>query len=166
MKHFSEAELLETYYMQPGQSMPVMMHLADCSDCAGRYARLERKIREAATCDVEKPDAFWLQQRLSIMRKVATRPMQLTRAGRAFAMAAAAAIAFVLGGFFVYKTVEPGLAVPPLAIATQQPATAGAAPTDDLQVAGDPWQSEELEDFRGVVEWESWVESNNGDNPL
>jgi hypothetical protein len=164
MKHFSEAELLETYYMQPGQSMPVMMHLADCSDCAARYARLERKIREAATCDVDKPDTFWLQQRLSIMRRIATRPMQLTRAGRAFAMAAAASIAFVLGGFFVYTTVEPGLEEPPVVITAQQPAPAPAA--DDLQVAGDPWQSEELEEFRGVVEWESWVESRNGDNSL
>ena len=44
-KHFSEAELLETYYTQPGESMPVMMHLASCSDCAARYERLERKLR-------------------------------------------------------------------------------------------------------------------------
>ena len=27
MKHYSEADLLETYYTQPGQSMPVMMRI-------------------------------------------------------------------------------------------------------------------------------------------
>ena len=151
--------------MQPGQSMPVMMHLAECSECAARYARLERKLREAASCEVEKPDTFWMQQRLSIMRKVAARPMQLTRAGRAFALAAAAAIAFVLGGLVVYKTLDPAIESGPVAtISTQQ-----ASPTpvvEELQVAGDPWQSEELEDFRSVVEWESWVEPRNGDNSL
>ena len=49
-KHYSEADLLETYYMQPGQSLPVMMHLAECNDCAARYERLEHKLREAASC--------------------------------------------------------------------------------------------------------------------
>ena len=49
MKHFSEADLLETYYTEPGQSMPVMMHLAECKECAARYARLDRKLREAGS---------------------------------------------------------------------------------------------------------------------
>lgn len=163
-RHFSEAELLETYYMQPGQSMPVMMHLAGCSDCAARYARLERKLREAAACDTEKPDAFWIQQRLSIMRKVAARPMQLTRAGRAFALAAAASIAFVLGGLVVYKTLDTPVETGPAIVVRQQPSPAPVA--EDLRVASDPWQSEELEDLRGVVEWESWVEPGTGDNSL
>src|SRR6266487_4432284 len=48
--HFSEADLLETYYLQPGESMPVMMHLAVCDECAAKYERLERKLREAAAC--------------------------------------------------------------------------------------------------------------------
>ena len=45
MKHYSEADLLETYYTQPGESMPVMMHLAGCHDCAARYQRLAQKLR-------------------------------------------------------------------------------------------------------------------------
>ena len=49
-EHYSEADLLETYYMQPGASMPVMMHLAGCADCAARYERLEKKVRGLAAC--------------------------------------------------------------------------------------------------------------------
>ena len=67
-KHYSEAELLETYYTQPGESMPVMMHLASCTDCAARYERLERKLRNLASCAVdEKPQTFWTRQRMLIM---------------------------------------------------------------------------------------------------
>src|SRR6185295_4942814 len=65
--HYTEADLLETYYTQPGESMPVMMHLAQCSECAARYERLERKLRDAASCDVERPDTFWSRQRHLIM---------------------------------------------------------------------------------------------------
>ena len=68
-RHYSEADLLETYYTQPGESMPVMMHLASCRDCSARYERLERKLREAAVCHPEsKPETFWTWQRMSIWR--------------------------------------------------------------------------------------------------
>src|SRR5258708_13038095 len=72
-KHYSEADLLETYYMQPGQSMPVMMHLAECSDCAARYERLEHKLREAASCHTDRPETFWSRQRRTIMRSIGVR---------------------------------------------------------------------------------------------
>ena len=48
IKHYSEAELLETYYMMPEQSAPVMQHLAQCDECIARYNRLEQKLRAAA----------------------------------------------------------------------------------------------------------------------
>ena len=38
-KHYSEAELLETYYMKPDQFAPVMMHLRTCEPCIARYNR-------------------------------------------------------------------------------------------------------------------------------
>jgi hypothetical protein len=44
-RHYTEAELLETYYTQPGASLPVMMHLADCPPCAQRYETLDKKMR-------------------------------------------------------------------------------------------------------------------------
>lgn len=159
-KHFSEADLLETYYMQPGQSMPVMMHLASCPDCAARYERLERKLREAATCAPEKHDTFWLRQRISIMRKIDARKQ--APVGIRFARAAAAAaLAFLLGGMVVYNTVdtEPA-APPPIARKAAPPATTATHATQtttDVLLSNDPWQSEELKDFQEVVQWESWV---------
>ena len=58
-QHFTEADLLETYYTQPGESMPVMMHLADCAECAARYERLDRKMRSLTACAHDKPESFW-----------------------------------------------------------------------------------------------------------
>ncbi|HKO55157.1 MAG TPA: hypothetical protein VJ276_04720 [Thermoanaerobaculia bacterium] len=149
--HYTEADLLETYYMQPGDSMPVMMHLADCTACAAKYDRLDKKLREAAACDAhEQPETFWARQRLSIMRRVAdgSRWAPVLRTAR---IAAAAALAFFLGGAVVYKSLEPALQPSPVAIHQVRP----AAPEEQTAVH-DPWQSDELKDFHGVVDWETW----------
>src|SRR3954465_2181738 len=107
MKHYSEADLLETYYTQPGESMPVMMHLSSCPDCAARYERLERKLREAAVCSTEKPATFWTRQRLQIMRRVDAYNAQANTTARTLRVAAAAVLAFFLGGAVVYETAKP-----------------------------------------------------------
>ena len=156
-KHYSEADLLETYYTRPGASMPVMMHLADCAECAARYERLEKKLREAAACDTTKPETFWTRQRISVMRKIEAQRNTGSPWKRTLRMAAAAAFAFVLGGTVVYQSTR----TVPTVVVTASPAPAA--------VNEDPWQSEELKDFHSVVEWESWVEPNaqkNGDNSL
>ena len=158
MKHFSEADLLETYYTQPGDSMPVMMHLADCSECAARYERLERKLREAAACHTEKPATFWTRQRLQIMRRVDAQNAHAISARRTLRVAAAAILSFFLGGALVYETVKPAHQPAPMvkvAPVVAQPASALSAA--DIH---DAWQSEELQDFHNVVEWESWVADN------
>lgn len=166
-KHFSEADLLETYYTQPGESMPVMMHLASCDACAARYDKLDRKLREVASCHTERPETFWSRQRLSIMKNVqrgtSSPAVQLWRA------AAAAALAFLLGGTLVYNLTQIGGAR-----ATSQAASAVAAPLmpsddEDFSTPADPWQTEELQDFQPVVQWESWVaetKSARGDKSL
>jgi hypothetical protein len=158
MKHFSEAELLETYYTQPGESMPVMMHLADCSECAARYQRLERKLREAAACHTEKPATFWTRQRLQIMRRVDAQNAHAISARRTLRVAAAAILSFFLGGAVVYETVKP-VHQPPR-IVNVAPAIAQPAPALSAADIHDAWQSEELQDFHNVVEWESWVADN------
>jgi hypothetical protein len=155
MKHYNEAELLETYYTQPGESMPVMMHLASCSDCAARYARLERKLREAAVCETEKPDTFWTRQRLQIMRRVDAQNVNAKTAARTLRVAAAAILSFFLGGAVVYETVKPVQHQPPPVVAVTPPAT--VAPVPAATDIHDAWQSDELKDFHNVVEWEAWV---------
>jgi predicted anti-sigma-YlaC factor YlaD len=156
MKHFSEADLLETYYTQPGQSMPVMMHLADCSECAARYERLERKLREAAGCNTEKPATFWTRQRLQIMRRIDTQQSHAMSAHRMLRIAAAAVLSFFLGGAVVYESVKPVHQPAPMVKAVPVAVQPASSPAD----IHDAWQSEELQDFHNVVEWEAWVPDN------
>ena len=155
-KHFTEAELLETYYLQPGESMPVMMHLADCRDCAARYERLERKLRESASCERERPETFWKRQRIAITRTIAAQNQQHAAKTRTFRVAAAAMLAFFLGGAVVYKSLQPQIAHPAQTMTANATVTAPPPAHDDV-LEHDPWQSDELRDFHNVVQWESWV---------
>lgn len=146
-RHYTEADLLETYYTQPGESMPVMMHLASCVECAARYEKLDRKLREVAACDVERPDTFWSRQRLSIMKRVHGGRTKVVR----WRAIAASLLAFLLGGAVVYKSTQH--AAPPV------PVTIAAEPLDDegtFDTPSDPWETEELSEYRPVVQWESW----------
>jgi len=151
--HYSEADLLETYYMQPGESMPVMLHLAKCADCAAKYERLERKLREVAACDTERPETFWTRQRHLIMRGIGTRRDNFRRAVRTARIAATAAFAFFLGGAVMYKTIEQP--APPVVITQTHKAPAVAS--------DDPWDADELKGFHSVVQWESWIGNSEGD---
>lgn len=155
-EHFTEADLLETYYTQPGESMPVMLHLAGCSDCASKYQRLDRKLREAAACHTEKPETFWALQRESIMRKIGERRAAFAPAMR---MAAAALLAVVLGGVVFYRaTNSKDVAIPTLPEMQQ---------VEEEQIPADPWQSDELKEFQTMVQWESWIAEparENGDH--
>lgn len=170
MKHYSEADLLETYYTAPGESMPVMLHLAACIDCSTRYEGLEKKLREAAGdyhADT-RPATFWSRQRQGVMRSIEVRQHQARQFRRLSRIAAAAVLSFVLGGTVVYETVAPSApAKSPVQVTATEPA-AGlqlAAPHDrsaeELKAAHDAWQSDELSDFHAVVEWESWENEKN-----
>jgi predicted anti-sigma-YlaC factor YlaD len=155
MKHYSEADLLETYYMQPDEATPIVAHVNDCQECQERYRRLAEKLRDMAACPADKPATFWTRQRLMIMRAVDNAREHSHRAVRVSRVAAAALLAFVLGGAVVYNSVEPSLKKPPVVVSQQT--AAPATSTDDLQVPRDPWQSDDLKDFGTVVQWESWV---------
>lgn len=167
-QHFTEADLLETYYTQPGESMPVMMHLADCSECAARYERLEQKLRGLAACDhAEKPETFWARQRISVMRKIDARRDRSATASRFSRVAAAAVLVVLLGGGVLtwqnQSTSRQVVEQQPTATASLDDST---TPSLDDSISTDPWESEELSDFQSVVAWESWVESPNGDKSL
>jgi predicted anti-sigma-YlaC factor YlaD len=171
-QHYSEADLLETYYMQPGESMPVMMHLAGCSECAARYERLERKLRSLAACEHDKPETFWARQRLSIMRKVAQQPQSSSFARRS-RFAAAAMLTIVLGGYAAWRTQIDSVPVSqhPGKTANMAAAATPAATEESTSASDSPWQSESLDDYQSMVAWESWVEAdqkkkNTGDQPL
>ena len=164
-QHYSEADLLETYYTQPGESLPVMMHLADCTECAARYERLERKIRSLSECahHAEKPETFWARQRMSILRKV-DRQRQQSAFARVTRVAAAAVLALVLGGVITWDRLNDAEPTVTATVATAEPASAAVA--TDTSVPADPWESEELDEFGSMVAWESWDEKSTGDQSL
>ena len=153
--HYSEADLLETYYTQPGASLPVMLHLADCSDCAARYERLDAKLRGMAQCHTDQPETFWARQRLSIMKQVHNRGSR--RPSRLMGVAAAAMLAFVLTGVMTFRKPTSPAPAPPTATVAAVPATTAATSTE-ITSSDDPWQSDELKDFESMVAWESWVD--------
>lgn len=157
--HFSEADLLETYYTKPGESLPVMMHLADCSECAARYERLEAKMRGLRSCSHdEKPETFWARQRISVMRKIDRRRERTATIARVTRVAAAAMLVLILGAFLTWDRAPQPSSLQ--VVETVQTATLEDATTRNLEVA-DPWQSEELNDYSSMVAWESWVEDGD-----
>jgi len=163
-RHFSEAELLETYYMSPDQASPLVEHVNACGECQQRYRRLAEKLREIAACPTEKPETFWTRQRLMIARAIEQTRKRSHRAARIARIAAAAVLVFALGGVTVYETVPRKQ---PVIVSPQTVAPASAS--DDLQMPRDPWQSDELKDFGTVVQWQSWVAQStttNGENSL
>lgn len=151
-EHYSEADLLETWYVSLGQSLPVMEHLTHCRVCVERYERLERKLREAAACPAERPESFWAAQRESITGRVAAGGRW--RRAAPLRVAAAALLVVVLGGLGIYRTSDPA---PPAVALTATRQVDAAAQSEALEVPSDPWESEALRDYQPVVEWESWV---------
>ena len=157
--HFSEADLLETYYTKPGESLPVMMHLADCSECAARYERLEAKMHSLRSCPHdEKPETFWARQRISILRRIDAKRERSATTARIVRVAAAAMLVLVLGGILTWNRLDQP--VPQQVVQTAQTAVLEDT-TAAQEAATDPWESEELKDYSSMVAWESWVE--NGD---
>ena len=161
-QHFTEADLLETYYMQPGDSMPVMMHLADCADCAARYERLDRKLRSLTACEHEsKPETFWARQRMLVMRKIDARRERRSTIARVTRIAAAAMLVLVLGGLITWDQLDQPSSQPVVETMATAAATTVHDTTPTSPIEESPWQSEELDDYSSIVAWESWVEDGD-----
>lgn len=154
-RHYSEADLLETYYMQPDEASEIIAHVNDCNDCQDRYRKLAHKLRDVAACPTDKPSTFWTRQRLMVMRAVDNARARSNRTTRTGRIAAAALLSFILGGAVVYKTI-PHPSKQPVIVAAQQQTMTSSGADDVLDVPRDPWQSDELKDFGAVVAWEQW----------
>jgi hypothetical protein len=168
VKHYTEADLLELYYLPPAEVIPIRVHLAECGPCALRYHGLQRKLQGAATIGCsgadEKPQSFWDRQRFSVMRKIQNRPKTARRLRPGVAIAAAVAVPLLIistlgvSRWLTNDSLTPTVAPAVVAI---ESAPAGADVTaeilQDLRAVNDPWSSDELRPFREVVEWESWA---------
>src|SRR5438105_7799286 len=134
-KHYTEADLLETYYMQPDEASNIITHVNECRECQERYRRLAQKLRDVAACPSDKPPTFWTRQRMIITRAVENARRQSDTAARTGRIAAAAMLAFVLGGAVVYKTIPPK----PQVVVVTPPTVTTSVASDDLQIPRDPW---------------------------
>jgi predicted anti-sigma-YlaC factor YlaD len=161
-QHFSEADLLETYYTRPGESMPVMMHLADCADCAARYERLEDKMRGLRECPHgEKPETFWARQRIAVMRKIDARRTRTASVARITRVAAAAMLVLVLGALVTWDRVDESTSRQVVETAALQTVPLDDSTTRRPDDSSNPWKSDELDDYSSMVAWESWVEDGD-----
>src|SRR5262249_43928017 len=152
-EHYNEADLLETYYMQPGEASEIIAHVNRCSECQDRYRRLAQKLRDVSACPADKPETFWMRQRMIIGRAVERVRREAQPAVRVGRVAAAAMLAFILGGAIVYKSVEHKRTA--VAIVSED-AVMTPSEDDDLTLPRDPWQSDDLKEFSTVVAWQSW----------
>lgn len=161
--HYSEADLLEMHYLKPCMNTAMLAHVEACGECTAKLQRLEQKLRSVACETPDKPETYWARQRLSVVRRVGDHRSRMRSVARMLRIAAAAVLAFFLGGVVVYRVVEPGLEAPIEKHATTATIAASTTPAgDDPQLLRDPWQSDELNDFHSVVKWESWIDAKDG----
>lgn len=168
MKHYSEVDLLERYYIPSPEKDEVGSHLDVCQPCAERFRLLTGKIRDSACASVasidRKPDTFWIRQRMAIGRKIDQQSARGRTAPRTARMAAVAAMLTVLfGAGLMYRAQMAQWNAPLPATVMSSPAPETPfAPPDVLAAISNPddvWESEELKPFAEAVQWESWMTS-------
>ena len=112
----------------------------------------------------EKPDTFWVRQRMSIMRRVAGGRDRRASFARVTRVAAAAMIVLVLGTIAMWDRVDesshrPGAETASIAKPASAPATLDDPTTRTLDDS--PWASDELDEYSSIVAWESWVDEGD-----
>lgn len=166
MRHYSEVDLLERYYIPSSEKDEVGYHLASCQPCAERFALLTGKLRDSACTSVapidRKPHTFWIRQRMAIERKIEQQSARGRTAGKTARMAAVAATLTVLfGGSLMYRAQMARWNAPlPAAVMTSPAPEAALTPPDvlaSISNSDDVWESEELKPFGEAVQWESWM---------
>lgn len=165
-KHYGNDELL-AHALLPEENAELGLHLASCESCARRFGSLRDAIElhASAPADSDRPDTFWKRQELGVMRTIDRRQQRIPGLGARFA--AAAAVVFVIVAFWAGRgSVSTAPLTPTVATATiASTATQSTGASQDIglttsQLATDPWESEQLQDFQTVVAWESWVEDD------
>jgi hypothetical protein len=167
MSHYSEIDMMELYYL-PDSSPEGVRHVAECHECAVRWAALEAKIAKAAEAHRDRvdalPESFWQRQRLQIDRTIDAQAGARRNRGRLFSIAAAILVAFIAGALMLQRSIGIPSHDPAPVVQTATGTTAATVGDDSLDVlqASDPWESEQLNSYQDVVEWESWIEESGG----
>ncbi|MGK2856364.1 MAG: hypothetical protein ACSLFQ_04080 [Thermoanaerobaculia bacterium] len=165
-KHYGNDELVAHAFL-PDEDPEIALHLASCVRCAQRFDDTREALRRHAGAGdaAEKMETFWKRQELSVMRSIDEKRRRARGLGAGFA--AAAAIVFVVVGFWAGRgSVATTPLTTTIASATiASTATQSVGATQDTgfatsQLATDPWESEQLQDFQSVVAWETWVDED------
>lgn len=156
MKHLDDLELLTP------SGDEARDHLLSCGRCrdradliAAQWADERRGIRDRAE---GKPESFWLEQRAAVRRRLESDRRVGVSPPLVWALVAALVISAV--GLALTIGNEP---VGPLTSPVQSAELSdGPLETFELEEseAWDPWQSDELQAYHQVVEWESWIEED------
>jgi len=178
MKHYTEADLLELHY--GGERDSAAQHLSECSECTGKFVSVKLKLlrarSEACGNTESKPTTFWSRQRVAITRAIDakhTAPARRLRTVPRFAFVAMLIAVLSLGVLTVSNRTEQSSSVQTVVSNTSPDSgdPQGALPDAELVAAltstVDPWETDELRGYREVVEWESWIETDqSGGNTL
>lgn len=164
-KHYGTGELLAHAYLPEDDA--VSRHLAACDECRSCFAAVRAELDRHASQPIgsEMPETFWKRQELGVMRAIDKRGSRMT--GFSAQIAAAAALLFVVTAFLLGRgsvaTVIPASTVVTATVASTATTSVTVAQDGGLttsQISTDPWQSEQLQDFQTVVDWETWVEAD------
>jgi len=164
-KHYGTGELLAHAYLPEDDS--VSRHLAVCDECRTRFTAVRAELDRHASEPVgsEKPETFWKRQELGVMRAIEKRGTRMP--GVPAQIAAAAALLFIVTAFLAGRgsvsSVSPTASVVTATVASTATTSTAAAQENGLttnQITTDPWQSEQLQEFQSVVDWETWVEAD------
>lgn len=156
MKHYNEVELLESAYLGGG-TPEISEHLKACAECRQREIRLRAKLSCSPRAHEErvdaKPEFFWAKQRGEIARRLSAAPRGAGRRVWQLATAAVLALSVGIGVISVVNRDSESVAV------SESVTPAAAEPEISVsEVPVTPWESETLEPYAGVVEWETWLD--------
>ncbi|MDX1584228.1 MAG: hypothetical protein R3338_11580, partial [Thermoanaerobaculia bacterium] len=161
--HLDREELLEILYLDE-PSRECEEHLVSCALCHDQLTELRSEVesdRLALSSRVEaKPERFWSEQREEIVTRAITSnvgafSLLRHRLGISIAMA----ILLVALGMFMIRTAREEI-VAPAPVETVETAAPSELFEDDEVRELDPWETDELESFHQIVEWEEWIDED------
>lgn len=164
--HLDQADFLEILYLGDSNEDRAG-HLASCTACHDRFAELRQEIdadRSALDDRVTaKPDPFWNAQREEIVSKAISR----NRGSFAFlrfryAISIVLAVLLLGLGLAMIRTAHLNqIAQLPTDVARTTAAPADLFDDGDVREL-DPWETDQLESFHQIVEWEEWLDEDGG----
>ena len=166
-RHLDDGSLLEIVYLNAAPD-GAEAHLAECRSCRNNLAALRSEVELDRSAHegrlAAKPEQFWQTQREEIVARAASGPRKAAsffRLRPAIAISILMAFLLITLGLMLTRVSSDEGVLPnasPQITDLREPAP-DLFEEDDLR-ALDPWESEELEPFHQMVEWETWIDQD------